>query len=455
MISKEKLAKLCQLIKRNSFAVCLGLAPTMLLIAFLFTFKFGCNVIVDGKIIGTAQSKDYVYNLVDSINEEFAPYFDGNDTIAVTPVTTPKLVFKGRFTSEQKLSEALKATCPYLNKAYSIKSNGTTVVAFKTEKERNNAYNEFISKYADVSKEKTYSILDDVEFVYESVPYGMIKSGDSAVKMLGRSYKFNDTVKVGKNTSLEDILVKYNITEEKFSKLNPSYKTNTDAEVKISSSIPYIRVVTNRSFTEREILRYRTHAVSDDNLYHDETQIETVGENGLKSTSKTIYSVNGKVVCNLTTDVEVKDAVDEVMLVGVRQYSKGKAIGDFSSPYAGKLTSRFGRRDGRNHHGIDVVGTTGDPLYAANGGEVVYADWESGYGLVVKIDHKNGYTTFYAHCDELFVKVGDQVAKGQKIAALGNTGRSTAPHIHFEVRDTKTNTPLDPFEFVAEESVQK
>ena len=100
MISKERLAKLCQLIKRNSFAVCLGLAPIMLLIAFLFTFKFGCNVIVDGKIIGTAQSKDYVYNLIDGINEDFAPYFNGNNTITVTPVTTPKLVFRGRFSSD-------------------------------------------------------------------------------------------------------------------------------------------------------------------------------------------------------------------------------------------------------------------------------------------------------------------------------------------------------------------
>ena len=81
-------------------------------------------------------SKDYVYNLVDSINEEFAPYFNGNDTITVTPVTTPKLVFRGRFSSEHELSEALKATCPYLSKAYSIKSNGATVVAFRTEKER-------------------------------------------------------------------------------------------------------------------------------------------------------------------------------------------------------------------------------------------------------------------------------------------------------------------------------
>lgn len=455
MISKEGLARFCQLIKRNSFAVCLGLAPIMLLIAFLFTFKFGCNVIVDGKIIGTAQSKDYVYNLIDSINEDFAPYFNGNDTITVTPVTTPKLVFKGRFTSEEKLEEALKATCPYLNKAYSIKSNGRTVVAFRSENERNEAYDKFISKYADVSKKDTYTVLDEVTFAYEAVPYGMIKKGENAIKMLNRTYNFKKTVKVGENTSLKDILVKYNMTEEKFLRLNPDYKDNTETKVKISSDIPYIRVMTNIAYTEKEFIKYRTRSVNDDTMYEDETKIKTNGTNGTKATSKSKYSVNGKMLLELVTDVKVVDAVDEVMLVGTKQYSKGKASGTFKSPYAGNLSSRFGTRGSRKHKGIDVTGTVGDPIVAANGGEVIYADWEEGFGLVVKIDHKNGYTTFYAHCNELYVSAGDMVAKGDKIAALGNTGRSTGPHLHFEVRETESGKALDPLSFVTEDSVQK
>ena len=454
MISKERLAAACQLIKRKSFAVCLGLAPIMLLIAFLFNFKFGCNVIVDGKIIGTAKSRDCVYNLIESINEDFAPYFDGNDTITVTPVTTPKFVFKGRFTSEDKLAEALKATCPYLRKAYSIKSNGTTVVAFHSKSERDKAY-EFISQYADLSNKASYTVLDDVTFSYESVPYGMIKSGTGAQKMLSRTYSVNESVEVDVDTALKDILLKYNMSSEEFSQLNPDYKENIKTKINVSAEIPYIRIMTNTQLTEKEVIKYRTRSVNDDTMYEDETKLKSPGTNGIKSIHKSIYTVNGKTLCEFVTDSGSVDAVDEVLLVGTKKYSKGRATGDFSSPYTGNLSSRFGARGGRTHKGIDVTGTVGDPITAADGGEVIYADWEDGYGQVVKIDHKNGYTTFYAHCNELYVAVGDKVAKGQKIAALGNTGRSTGPHLHFEIRNTENGAALDPLEYVEEETVQK
>ena len=118
MISKERLTKHCQSIRRNSFAVCCGLAPILILFALLLTFDFGCNVIVNGEIIGTAKSKDCVYELIDNINQNFAPYFKDGKAITVKPAATPKLVLKGHFTPEDELGEKLKETCPYLKKAY-------------------------------------------------------------------------------------------------------------------------------------------------------------------------------------------------------------------------------------------------------------------------------------------------------------------------------------------------
>ncbi|MFC1663261.1 peptidoglycan DD-metalloendopeptidase family protein [Patescibacteria group bacterium] len=88
------------------------------------------------------------------------------------------------------------------------------------------------------------------------------------------------------------------------------------------------------------------------------------------------------------------------------------------------------------HTGIDIDGNYGNPIYAAQAGRVVKADggWNGGYGLMIIIDHGNGLQTLYGHVSKFYVNVGDSVGKGQSIAAVGSTGRSTGPHLHFEVR---------------------
>lgn len=97
-----------------------------------------------------------------------------------------------------------------------------------------------------------------------------------------------------------------------------------------------------------------------------------------------------------------------------------------------------------SHTGLDIANKTGTPLYAAEAGTVEYSGWSNGYGYNVVINHGGGKKTRYAHASKLFVKVGDSVARGENIAAMGSTGWSTGPHIHFEVmiNGTKYN-PLN------------
>jgi lipoprotein NlpD len=99
------------------------------------------------------------------------------------------------------------------------------------------------------------------------------------------------------------------------------------------------------------------------------------------------------------------------------------------------VTSRFGKRPRDFHEGIDLQAKSGTPVYAAQEGKVIYAGSQiRGYGKMIVIKHAYGISTVYAHNSRLFVKKGQHVRLGQKIAASGNTGRSTGPHVHFEVR---------------------
>lgn len=107
----------------------------------------------------------------------------------------------------------------------------------------------------------------------------------------------------------------------------------------------------------------------------------------------------------------------------------------FAKPVSATITSRFGARWGRNHKGIDFGVPVGTSIKAAAAGTVTYAGWNSGgYGYLVIISHGNGVQTYYGHCSSIITHVGAQVNAGDLIAKSGNTGRSTGPHLHFEIR---------------------
>jgi len=116
--------------------------------------------------------------------------------------------------------------------------------------------------------------------------------------------------------------------------------------------------------------------------------------------------------------------------------------GDLTWPLRGVLYARFGRRGREVHDGIDLAAPVGTPVKTAGPGRVVYAGEQKGYGLIAIIEHPNGLTTLYAHNHELRVKTGQQVRAGQQIASVGESGRTTGPHLHFEVR--RDGVPVDP-----------
>jgi murein DD-endopeptidase MepM/ murein hydrolase activator NlpD len=122
--------------------------------------------------------------------------------------------------------------------------------------------------------------------------------------------------------------------------------------------------------------------------------------------------------------------------------------GRFSRPVPGRMTSTFGLRNHpilrrrRMHNGVDFAAKSGTPISAAADGVVIAATWSNGYGNMVILDHGGGISTLYAHCSRLYVSAGQRIKRGQNIAAVGSTGLSTGPHLHFEVR--VNGRPVNP-----------
>ena len=125
-----------------------------------------------------------------------------------------------------------------------------------------------------------------------------------------------------------------------------------------------------------------------------------------------------------------------------RQREAARAAVEYVRPGLGRRTSAYGRRWGRLHAGVDLAAGTGSPVRAVARGLVQSARREGGYGLCVRIRHDDGTVSVYAHMSKLLVEAGERVSAGERVGLEGNTGRSTGPHLHFEIRIN--GTPINP-----------
>lgn len=213
---------------------------------------------------------------------------------------------------------------------------------------------------------------------------------------------------------------------------------------------PRLDVAAKRSVTYTEEIPYETVTRENDQL--DQTYRATVqpGCKGEAVVTAEISTVDGQEHGRTVVERTVlSDATTEIIEVGTKNIGIG--TGAFQPPLTSyTFTSAFKYRWGRLHGGVDLAVPEGTPVYAADNGKVIVADASGdggGYGHYVIIDHQNGYKTLYGHNSELLVSVGDIVAKGDKIALSGNTGNSTGPHVHFEVR--VNDEKVDPQIYVA------
>ena len=212
-----------------------------------------------------------------------------------------------------------------------------------------------------------------------------------------------------------------------------------------------LKILVTEQAQEARLIPYETEYTYTADMYDDTEERTVKGFDGAEYATMEIQYLNGNEV--LRTDLEVQvvtEPITEEITKGTTPRPRTASYGEYIWPVQGHVTSTFGPRhisiSSSFHKGIDIATDYGTPIAAADGGEVIYAEWMGGYGNLVQIRHDNGDVTYYAHCSSIAVSVGQRVARGETISYVGSTGNSTGNHCHFEIR--VNDEPQNPYNYL-------
>lgn len=354
----------------------------------------GYKIVVEGKTIGYVEKSEDYENALSSVNDTLRADFGEEYTLSPDVRMKGLIIDKDMLSTEDELHDSIAMLSDYMTDGFVISLNGEDLCAFKTKDEALETFVLMREQY--VIDGGVSAIQEDTQIFSKQVSAAAVTTPQAAAKML------LDSGKLHIKTTVASV---YHTTEE-----------------------------------------YDTIEEPDDTLLKGSRRTVTEGEVGEYEVSALIEYVNGtEVGQSILSETLISEPVTEVVKVGTKEIP-GLGTGSFITPAKGKITSSFGGRWGRMHNGIDIGASTGTPIYASDTGIVIFSDYKGSYGNLVKIDHQNGYVTYYAHCSSLSVNKGETVVQGQLIGYVGSTGNSTGPHCHFEIQ--QNGTPLNPLDFL-------
>jgi murein DD-endopeptidase MepM/ murein hydrolase activator NlpD len=418
-------------------------------------------VYVDGEEIGLVSSDEEILAFVDELKENEAERY-GLDVKLVQDVHLEREQRKGENTNDWEVKDQLRRQLVFDVYAYVITINDKPTLAVRTIDDYDKVIDELKGAYVDGNDNSVVQAVvlnDNVQARLTLVDPDALYSADKAAEILRRGTDRRESYLVSRGDSLWTIARKNNMTVTEIQSANPqlgqSDRLKPGDELNLVVSEPLVNVSVTQSVVLTERIPYETKYQDDSSAYRGTTKIIEAGQYGYREVTYRITQTNGNEVQREVIDeVVVEEAKDRVVARGTKALPRAPVVtasggsGRFIWPVSGggRISSRYGIRNGRMHRGLDIAAATGTPVLAADGGTVVQAGWQGAYGNLVTIDHGNGFVTKYAHNSSISVSRGQRVQKGQQIARVGSTGNSTGPHLHFEViRNGQHTNPLSYF----------
>ena len=408
--------------------------------------------IYNGKVLGVVKNQEDVYKTVDIIGDKLSAQYDANITIDKDKdIRFNKVI---AFNQDLDDKEDILNRLTYMR---DMKANGRGIFvdgklmgileSDKTAKKiLDEIKDQFVKNDANIQYKKV-DFAENVEIKDVETKLGNIQAKEQVLEYMltGAVEKKIHLVQSGETFS--EIAKMYGLKQSELRESNPEVipeKLSIGQEICLNQIVPLVTVQTTEIAQYKEAIPFEIKYENTASLYKNEQTVKSRGTNGEKDVVAEIVRNNGVEVSRKELSVTVlSQPTEQVVLVGTKEPPPLIGTGTFIYPISGTLTSRFGTRWGRLHSGIDLAAPIGTHIKAADGGKVTFAGYKGALGYMVAIDHGGGRTTWYGHCSKLFVKKGDRVYQGQHIANVGNTGRSTGPHVHFEVHiNGKPKNPL-------------
>ena len=443
-----------KIINKKRFAITVSsILLASILITYVYFSGIAYSVSINGNESGKVRNKKQVEDLLSTVKEEYKQQHGAEISLGSEITYTKTRASKKQLMPSIALEQLLRDEVVYTIQSFSIYANDSSIAAFKTKAEAEAVLEKVKEAYVKVEDEAKYkeiTFAEKVEVKQEFNEEGKIMETAEAANFI---LKGTDEIKIHKVQSGESIWGisrKYNISVDNLQKANPKLDPN---KIKIGQELnlvvpkPLVSVKTTELAEYKEDIPFEQKVEFSSSLYKDQTTVKVKGVYGKRDIVAEVIKINGlensrKVISEKIT----AEPKTQVVVKGTKEVPPKKGTGTFSMPTRGSLSSRFGSRWGSRHEGIDLAAPIGTSVYAADGGVVIWAGTNGAYGKLVKVDHGGGYVTYYGHLSKYFVEEGDKIYKGQKIAAVGNTGRSTGPHLHFEIR--KNGTPVNPLNLV-------
>jgi len=272
---------------------------------------------------------------------------------------------------------------------------------------------------------------------------GVLLSGQEAKEKIYATAKSASLIEVKNGDNIWTIARDNAVSVEELQKLNPQLdkemRIYPGDKLTIKAEKPVLNVIIVYESTVIENIPFATEYQSDSSLYESQRKVVTAGVMGKQeSICEIVLENNNPIERKVLNTKVIASPVASKVIIGTKK-SVSRSGSSFGIVSGGRITSTFGTRvhpiSGEQifHKGIDIGAGQGSPIYAYASGTIIYAGWKSGYGNFVAIDHGNGLITRYGHMSAIYVAVGQQISVRQRIGAVGSTGASTGPHLHFEV----------------------